>query len=224
LDSCAKRSERPPEYLRDRSRSNRLVSSLVSRRGDNQQTVLLVSALRCVHRMPVCVAVSPRSRPDLAGRGPSKTTSGCMVCPAVTAPIPSSASATTPQPSWPASRVVSAAVQRVIFCYQDGELVCSLDASSGNKASTRVPGASDGEMVHFPAAPGGACLAPSRGRHRCFEPYSSYNICRVDCLLAGVTLHVELAGAIDTSPSCAGPAAALSRQRRGPQAASGTGE
>jgi hypothetical protein len=128
------------------------------------------------------------------------------------------------QPSWPASRVVSAAVQRVIFCYQDGELVCSLDASSGNKASTRVPAASDGEMVHFPAAPGGACLAPSRGRHRCFEPYSSYNICRVDCLLAGVTLHVELAGAIDTSPSCAGPAAALSRQRRGPQAASGTGE
>jgi hypothetical protein len=49
--SCAERTERPPEYQLDRSRSNRLVSSLVSRRGDNQQTVLLVSALRRIHRM-----------------------------------------------------------------------------------------------------------------------------------------------------------------------------
>jgi hypothetical protein len=44
--SCAERSERPPEYLLDRSRSYQLVSSLVSRRGYDQQTVLLVIAPR----------------------------------------------------------------------------------------------------------------------------------------------------------------------------------
>jgi hypothetical protein len=44
--SRAERVERPPEYLLDRSRSHRLVSSLVSSRGDDQQTVLLVIAPR----------------------------------------------------------------------------------------------------------------------------------------------------------------------------------
>jgi hypothetical protein len=53
--SCAERSERPPEYLFDRFRSNRLVSSLVSRRGDNRHSLLLLSALRRVLRTPVCV-------------------------------------------------------------------------------------------------------------------------------------------------------------------------
>jgi hypothetical protein len=46
-----------------------------------------------------------------------------------------------------------------------------------------VPAASDGEMVHFPPISARASRQQGGGAV-VFEPNSSYNICRVDCLLS----------------------------------------
>jgi hypothetical protein len=47
LGCCCERCERPPKFLPDRSRLSRLVSRLVSRRGDNQSTVLVSAPGSC---------------------------------------------------------------------------------------------------------------------------------------------------------------------------------